>query len=616
MSKFSRQAKAFVSVHVKYVTKADFWRFLIPPRPAKNLHLLQVRVSKVLVYDAIGCFALRLVQALKFFMNPFKVNFPQKPFNIPYRFLFIILLIIFQALTIIAVLLATRRNTEATLRTHAVDVMEHVVRTVSDQTLLYLAPAEKSAAFTAALISNTLLDANDEASLETYFLAQLESNEQIEGIFLGKEDGDFVFVSRNGEGFRSKFIRVDESGREVELLFRNAAKEQTEQRLDPDDTYDPRARPWYTAAMESNEVIWTDPYIFFSAQIPGITAAIRTEFGVIGVDIALDALSDFIASIPIGEQGSALIQTENGLAVAYPSKPQDPANPVRTLPKAIDTVGPILKTISQSIGSDEIKEASFSEIKLQENYFAMVSPFTIGNNTWYILVQAPAKDFIGSVQKRYRRSLFEILAIGFLTCLLATPLSLSIALPLKQLHQRATTDELTGLLNRNEFVTQASRFLRSSHSRQSHCVLAIIDLDGFKPINDNFGHLVGDEVLSTVGNRLMEATRQQDIVGRIGGDEFAVFLPDVSAANAAETVERIRKKIGSFVISTSAGKQVIGATAGFAVTKGDRSLIHLIAQADNALISGKLIEKNQTYGPLPSSKTAGLTSLKEGQSFS
>ena len=531
-------------------------------------------------------------------MNPTKPNPFPRLFNIPYRLLFITLLIGLQALTLAGILLATRRTTEATLRTHAQEVMEHVVTTVTDKTLLYLAPAEKSAVVTASLLTSETLDANDERALEAYFLAQLESNEQIQGMFLGKADGDFTFVSRTKEGFRSKFIRFEDDAREVELIVYKPDKTVADRYLDPEDSYDPRTRPWYRAASQGKGVIWTDPYIFFSAQTPGITAAIKTNDGVVGVDIELDALSDFVASIPIGEQGSALIQTADGLAVAYPSN-ESMKRSLQTLPKATDTVGPVLKSLSQTIDKSPSLAPEFTEVNLQENHFAMVSPFNIGENTWYVLVQAPSKDFTGTIQARYRRSLIEILSIGLVTCFLAAPLGLSLFRPLSQLHHRATTDELTGLLNRNEFVAQASRCLKENNTKGISSVLAIFDLDGFKPINDTYGHLVGDEVLATVGNRLIEATRDEDIVSRMGGDEFAIFLPDIKLASAAETVERIRQRVGTLVVTASAGQQSIGATAGFAHSKGESSLIQLIAQADNALISGKLTAKNQTYGSLP-----------------
>jgi len=101
-------------------------------------------------------------------------------------------------------------------------------------------------------------------------------------------------------------------------------------------------------------------------------------------------------------------------------------------------------------------------------------------------------------------------------------------------------DELTGVPYRRGFIALASQALSiASRHRLSVC-LAWIDLDGFKAINDRFGHAEGDRVLSDFANRLRTIFRDSDVVGRLGGDEFAVLLSDASAEEADASIKRLR----------------------------------------------------------------------------
>ena len=100
-------------------------------------------------------------------------------------------------------------------------------------------------------------------------------------------------------------------------------------------------------------------------------------------------------------------------------------------------------------------------------------------------------------------------------------------------HKRlARTDTLTGLLNRAGFVEHAEPVVAAASRHRHPTALAYIDLDGFKGINDAFGHARGDEVLKAVAWRLTVSCRQSDLVARLGGDEFAVLLPDTDLEGA------------------------------------------------------------------------------------
>jgi len=115
-----------------------------------------------------------------------------------------------------------------------------------------------------------------------------------------------------------------------------------------------------------------------------------------------------------------------------------------------------------------------------------------------------------------------------------------------ELRRKAYTDALARTLNRRGFIVLAERRLRDAiHANQSVCCL-MIDVDDFKNINDTFGHRVGDRVLRAVGRKLRRSVRKQDVIGRIGGDEFAVFITHASA----EEAERFSHMIGRAIEGT------------------------------------------------------------------
>ncbi|MGO1056169.1 diguanylate cyclase [Crossiella sp. CA198] len=119
---------------------------------------------------------------------------------------------------------------------------------------------------------------------------------------------------------------------------------------------------------------------------------------------------------------------------------------------------------------------------------------------------------------------------------------------LRQLERDASTDSLTGLLNRRGWLDRANRTLvRADH----RAALLMLDLDHFKSINDTYGHVAGDDVLRAVAEVLRESTRAGDLVGRWGGEEFIVLLPEVSRLEAHTVAERIRAKVREMQVPTT-----------------------------------------------------------------
>lgn len=133
--------------------------------------------------------------------------------------------------------------------------------------------------------------------------------------------------------------------------------------------------------------------------------------------------------------------------------------------------------------------------------------------------------------------------------LLAPLLGLHQGLLAGQFQTAARTDAKTGLVNAVFWHEMAGKELERATSTKSALSVLYVDLDYFKPINDVHGHDAGDQVLQEVAAELQRATRADDIVGRLGGEEFAILLPSTNPADAAKLAERVRRRIASLCIT-------------------------------------------------------------------
>jgi diguanylate cyclase (GGDEF)-like protein len=164
-----------------------------------------------------------------------------------------------------------------------------------------------------------------------------------------------------------------------------------------------------------------------------------------------------------------------------------------------------------------------------------------------------------------------------------------------ELRRLASTDELTGLANRRWFLEMATRELeRCRRFRQAFSVL-MVDVDHFKLINDTHGHAVGDAVLVAVARALESSLRSVDLLGRVGGEEFAAGLPQTLGDDALATAERLRANVEAISITLESGATLrlttsVGVTV---VQAGDATLDVLMARADEALYTAKRAGRNR-----------------------
>ena len=158
-----------------------------------------------------------------------------------------------------------------------------------------------------------------------------------------------------------------------------------------------------------------------------------------------------------------------------------------------------------------------------------------------------------------------------------------------QLEKLAVTDELTGLLNRRGFESQLSRTLELSRRHGEPGLLIYVDLDGFKMVNDTYGHAAGDAVLKQVARMLTENVRSTDLVGRLGGDEFAVLLPRTSVENGVKRVQTLSRLLNPLLIGWKGGTFSVGASFGIEPYDGEAGgcAETVISRADYSMYTEK-----------------------------
>ena len=160
----------------------------------------------------------------------------------------------------------------------------------------------------------------------------------------------------------------------------------------------------------------------------------------------------------------------------------------------------------------------------------------------------------------------------------------------KALEQRANFDGMTGLLSRDSFFNQ----LEQMRVPEAPNVLMIVDVDHFKRINDNFGHPIGDQALILLGKVFRKTLRQQDLIGRIGGEEFGIFLPDTSAPEGQIIGEIIRHEIENTIFEPYDNmRHVITVSIGVTDVAAHHQRAAMLGNADTALFTAKRSGRNQ-----------------------
>jgi len=203
------------------------------------------------------------------------------------------------------------------------DLLSALDSRVASEVSAYLDPATRTVAVMRDVVRDGSI-AEQLPVIETLGTGLLKQIPQLAILSFADEDGNYVMVRRGPAGGTDiKVIAAMPGPRRVTWIHRNAADAETGRELNQTDSFDPRTRPWYSGAAQTDGVFWTGVYVFFTDQKPGLTASARyrTPDGrlhVVGADITLEDLSHFLASLKIRESGRAIIIDGSGKVIATP----------------------------------------------------------------------------------------------------------------------------------------------------------------------------------------------------------------------------------------------------------------------------------------------------------
>ena len=165
----------------------------------------------------------------------------------------------------------------------------------------------------------------------------------------------------------------------------------------------------------------------------------------------------------------------------------------------------------------------------------------------------------------------------------------------ESMRHAATHDSLTGLMNRGEIFSMLERELERARREHTRMGVVLCDIDRFKSVNDTLGHLFGDEALREIGRRLREQLRVYDSVGRYGGEEFLMILPNCDLPNVLMRANQLRKSVANTPVVCSGEERLITMSMGIAVSDGGgkQELEALLNRADAGLYAAKEKGRNR-----------------------
>ncbi len=347
-------------------------------------------------------------------------------------------------------------TSQEVLRRHATDIMKNIAELAMEQSQRHLLHAHGAAALTRRLLASKVVSSKSDQTnaLERYLHEQLLINPHFAGIYLGMPNGDFYDVRRFDakikDGFRTKVILHSESGRNVNLIYRDSNFTFLSGESDDQDTYDPRVRPWYRKAIDKKQIVWTEPYIFFTSQKPGITIA-GPFFdsngklqGVVGVDIEIDQLSVFIGNLKIGKNGKAFMLNHNADVVAFGEmeklKISDAKqnNALRLVKiQELDDAYSRKAFEAAAIETDEegmllLAKPRFSRFTHQGHvYHAMFTPFSTHQWPWIIGVYLPEDDYLGAIKANRFHNIIVTFAISLFAAVMGFFLARGMVRPIE-----------------------------------------------------------------------------------------------------------------------------------------------------------------------------------------
>ena len=307
------------------------------------------------------------------------------------------------------------------------DILHSLDLQISTEVHAFFSPASDMI----KIIDESLQESADWAERKTLgeplAMHMLKAIPQLSAFSFADTKGNFMMLKKMPDkSINTKFIQREGASVDVTWIHRNPDGLEIRKEHSQQDSYDPRSRPWYIGAIDTSGVFWSDMYIFFTDQKPGIT--ISKAFcnkkgeivGVVGLDIELATLSQFLGTLEIGRNGHAMIIDETGRLVAFPEiqRMLREKNGKIVAVRLNEMNDPVL---DRAYNRFLIEKSKYRELHVNDKkYINTISPLqTAGGKNWSIMIVVPVEDFVGFVSRNYHQALRMSIGVLIIASLLA-----------------------------------------------------------------------------------------------------------------------------------------------------------------------------------------------------
>jgi hypothetical protein len=307
------------------------------------------------------------------------------------------------------------------------DLLGAIERRIAGELNAFFVPIEDAVQLTAEVLRNAPFDVHNRDLIEPFAFKVLVNLSQASNFIVADPQGNFLMIAKMADGsLHTKIIARTAGSSRVTWIRRDRQGSVIDEETSVDDSYDPRNRPWYKGAVESDKIYWSDFYIFFTSQTHGITIAIPIIgkddklLGVFGLDIELKAVSAFLETLKIGENGKAIIIDEEGYIAAHPQ-----------IEKMVKKEGDVYKPIRVGESGDPVLKRAYNRYRIDghghrdltidnRHYLstAFLLPQKIGHDVSAI-IYVPEDDFVGFVTRNNRAILLMSSSIVVLAAIMA-----------------------------------------------------------------------------------------------------------------------------------------------------------------------------------------------------
>ena len=347
-------------------------------------------------------------------------------------------------------------STKQAMTKNTNNIMNTISEFALNKSKQYLLTARDAADLTQRLESKKVVTSKNKDLMIKYFYEQLRLNKQFSSIYYADLDGNFIMVLKTMNGYMVKVLYNKDELIYSKRTYYDEKLQNVLHVLEGPDIFDPRNRPWYKQALESKSIIWTDPYVFFTSQEPGITTASPIYHngginGVIGVDIEISELSNFITNLKISENSKVFIMDNSLKMIAFPDVNTIEFDNITqtTKLKDINSIGDdiVLSAYNKLLDSDieTIDKKVFLTFNSKDNvtYHALFSPFRINNINWTVGMYVPQDDYLGTIKENQKFNIILTIIFGGIFMLIGYYIAKSIIKPLTSVIE--TTKELKSM---------------------------------------------------------------------------------------------------------------------------------------------------------------------------